>query len=111
MPRRAARGNCRGQGIGGISMWEKGLEIASRITHPVSLAAISVIISAYLFRLALNSKRRRAERMLYVGLGVVTLVGLAPLLAKTYLESQSLYRIRVQVLGLDGQPVSEAWLE
>lgn len=92
-------------------MWEKALEVASRLTHPISFAAFSLVVSAIVFRLVLKSKIRGAKQMLYAALvviTVITLLGLAPLLAITYLQSRGVYHVRILVVGLDRQPVSDA---
>jgi len=89
-------------------MWDKALELASRITHPISIAAFSLVVSAFLFTLALKRTGRGSSRKFYAVLAVIFLLGLAPLLASTYLQSRGVYRLRVEVLQPDGRPVSDA---
>lgn len=89
-------------------MWDKFLEIASRVTDPISLAALSLVFCAFLFWLARRSRNPRVARMFYLAVIVIAFVGLAPLLATTYLATRGVYHIRIQVLGLDGQPSSDA---
>jgi len=89
-------------------MWDKFLEIASRVTDPISVAALSLVFCAFLFWLARRSKHPLVARMFFVAVAAVAMVGLAPLLATTYLATHGVYHIRIQVLGLDGQPSSDA---
>lgn len=86
-------------------MWEKGLEIASRITHPVAVAAFAAVLAAYLFSIAI---KKRQSRIVWFLVAAILLLGLAPLLSSTYLQSRGLYRVRVFVLGTDKQPVDDA---
>jgi hypothetical protein len=86
-------------------MWEKALEIATRITHPVPAATFALVVAAYLFSIAIKKKQHRVVWLLAAA---ILLVGLAPLLSSTYLQSRGLYRVRVVVLGLDKQPVDDA---
>jgi hypothetical protein len=82
-------------------VWEKVLEIASRITHPVTVAAFAAVLGAYLFSMAIKKRQSRITWLLAV---VVLILGLAPLLSSTYLQSRGLYRVRVVVLGTDKLP-------
>jgi hypothetical protein len=86
-------------------VWEKVLEIASHITHPVPAAAFAVVLAAYLFSIAIKKKQSRVVWFLAVA---ILLLGLAPLLSSTYLQSRGLYRVRGVVLGTDKQPVDDA---
>jgi hypothetical protein len=88
-------------------MQEKALEMASRITHPVTVAAFALVFAAFAFGLALKARK---PRIAYVLALAIVLLGLAPLLASTFLQSKGVYRIRVVVLGLDSQPVQDAEL-
>jgi len=86
-------------------MWEKALEFASHITHPATVAVFAAVLAAFLFSLAIKKKQSRITWLLTA---VVLILGLAPLLSSTYLQSRGLYIVRVFVLGLDKQPVDDA---
>lgn len=86
-------------------MWEKALELASRITHPYSVAAFALVFAAMALLLALKAKKPRIAWLLAAA---VLVLGISPLLASTFLASRGIYRIRVVVLGTDGQPVNQA---
>jgi hypothetical protein len=86
-------------------MWEKALEIASHITHPGSIAVFTAVLAAYLTSLGIKKKESRVTLLLAI---VILVLGLAPLLSTTYLQSRGLYVIRVFVLGIDRQPVDGA---
>jgi hypothetical protein len=85
--------------------WEKALEIASRITHPGTITVFAAVLAAYLFSIA--TKKRQSPIMWFL-VAVVLILGLAPLLSSTYLQSRGLYLVRVFVLGTDKQPVDDA---
>ncbi len=86
-------------------MWDKALEIASHITHPVTVAALAAVLAAYLFSIAI---KKRQSRNTWLLAAVVLILGLAPLLSSTYLQSRGLYRVRVVVLGTDKLPDNDA---
>ncbi len=86
-------------------MWEKALEFASHITHPGTVALFAAVLAAYLFSIAI---KKRQSRITWFLVAVVLILGLAPLLLSTYLQSRGLYIVRVFVLGLDKQPVDDA---
>jgi hypothetical protein len=86
-------------------VWEKALEIASQITHPIPAAAFAAVLAAYLFSLAI---KKRHSRVTWLLAAVILLLGLAPLLSSTYLQSRGLYIVRVVVLGIDKQPVNDS---
>lgn len=86
-------------------MWEKALEIASHITHPGTVAVFGAVLAAYSFSLAIRKRQSRVTWFLVI---VILLLGLAPLLSSTYLQSRGLYIVRVFVLGIDKQPVDDA---
>jgi hypothetical protein len=85
--------------------WEKALEMASRITHPYSVAAFALVFAAIALLLALKAKKPRIAWLLAAALLVL---GISPLIASTFLASRGIYHIRVVVLGTDGQPVNQA---
>lgn len=86
-------------------MWGKALEMASHITHPVSVAAVALILAGYLFSMAI---KKRQSRITWFLVAVILLLGLAPLLSSAYLQSRGLYLVRVFVLGIDKQPIDDA---
>jgi hypothetical protein len=86
-------------------MWEKALELASRITHPYSVAAFGLVFAAMALLVALKAKKPRIAWLLAAALLVL---GISPLVASTFLASRGVYHIRVVVLGTDGQPVHQA---
>jgi hypothetical protein len=86
-------------------VWEKALEIASHITHPGTVALFAAVLAAYLFSIAI---KKRQSRITWLLAAVVLILGLAPLLSSTYLQSRGLYIVRVFVLGADKQPVDDA---
>lgn len=88
-------------------MWEKALELASRITHPYSVAAFALVFATMALLLAIRAKKQRIAWLLAAALLVL---GISPLVASTYLASRGIYRIRVVVLGTDRQPVNQAEL-
>lgn len=85
--------------------WDKALEFASHITHPVTVALFAAVLAAYLFSIAIKKKQSRVTWLLTV---VVLILGLGPLLSSTYLQSRGLYRVRVVVLGTDKLPDNDA---
>src|ERR1017187_5801881 len=88
-----------------MSMWEEALELASRITHPYSVAAFALVFAAMALLLALRAKKPRIAWLLAVALLVL---GISPLIASAFLASRGVYHIRVVVLGTDRQPVNQA---
>src|ERR1017187_7103528 len=90
-----------------MNMWEKALELASRITHPYSVAAFALVFAAMALLFALKAKKPRIAWLLAAAL---LALGIAPLVASTFLASRGVYHIRVVVLGSDGQPVRQAEL-
>jgi hypothetical protein len=86
-------------------MWEKALEIASHITHPGTIAVSTAVVAAYLFSIAIKKRQSRVPWLLA---SATLILGLAPLLSATYLQSRGLYIVRVFVLGADKQPVDNA---
>jgi hypothetical protein len=86
-------------------MQEQALKIASHITHPVTVAAFALVFASSAFALALRAKKPRIAWILAAG---IIILGLAPLVASTFLQSQGLYRVRVVVLGTDKLPDNDA---
>jgi hypothetical protein len=86
-------------------MWEKALESATRVTHPASVAAFALVFAAFILTLALRTKKTRLAWLLT---SAIIILGLAPLIASTFLQSRGMYRVRVVVLGIDQSPVDDA---
>lgn len=86
-------------------MWVKALELASRITHPVSAVAFALVFVVMALLVALKAKKQRIAWLLAAALLVL---GISPLVATTFLASRGVYHIRVVVLGADGLPVNQA---
>jgi hypothetical protein len=85
-------------------VWGKALEVASHITHPVAVAAVALVLAAYLFSIAI---KKRQSRVTWFLVAVILLLALAPLLSSAYLQSRGLYVVRVFVLGIDKQPIDD----
>jgi hypothetical protein len=83
---------------------DKALEVASHVTHPVALAALGLVVAAYLFSIAV---KKRQSRITWFLVAVVLLLGVTPLLSSAYLQSRGLYVVRVLVLGIDKQPIDD----
>jgi len=86
-------------------MQEKALELASHITHPVTVAAFALVFAAFALRLAL---RARKPQLAWILAAAIIVLGLAPLGASTFLQSRGVYRVRVVVLGPDQSPIEDA---
>lgn len=86
-------------------MPDRALEIASHITHPVTVSVFAAVIAAYLFGIAI---KKRQSRITWLLAAAVLFLGLAPLLSSTYLQSRGLYRVRTAVLGPDKMPDNDA---
>lgn len=84
--------------------WEKALELASRITHPYSVAVFTATLVVIVFLFSSKVKKP------YIAwpLVVLLVLGITPLLASTFLASRGVYHIRIVVLGRDGQPVNQS---
>jgi hypothetical protein len=85
-------------------MPEKALELATHITHPATVAAFTVVVAFVAFGLALHAKKTRVAWVLAI---TILMLGVAPLVAWTYLQSRGIYRIRIVVLALDNLPFSD----
>lgn len=85
-------------------MWDKALEFASKITNPNTIAVfVSVLIAAILVSL-----KAKNSRIMWTLAAALFALGISPLIAATFLASRGVYRIRIVILGTDGQPVSDA---
>jgi len=90
-------------------MWDKALEIASRVNHPISLAAVTcVLVAIGLFRV--TRARKSGGLLAAIALLILGSLGLAPLLTSTYVQARGIYHVRAIVLGADKVPVENAHL-
>lgn len=83
---------------------EHFLGIAARISTPWSLAAFA--IAAVLLVLRTRSKVQNMVRT--AAIVAVVMLGLVPIVAPLYLQSRTVYRVRVIVLDLNHSPVNDA---
>ena len=88
-------------------MLTKALQLAAQITHPVT-AAIFASVLALIALLALAKGKRKPPQIAWVLSTVIFLLGLSPLLASTYLDSQGIYRVRIEVFNPTKQAVRDA---
>jgi hypothetical protein len=86
-------------------VWEKALEIASHITHPVAVAAFAAALAAYPLSIVV---KKRQSKVAWFLVAAILLLGLAPLASSTYARSRGLYRVRVVVLGTNKLPDNDA---
>jgi hypothetical protein len=89
-------------------MWFKALEVASRLTLPIPVVAFALVFAAFIFWLALRSRRTTSLFWIFLvaSLSIVTL-GLAPLAASTYLAAHGIYRVSIEVIGPENQSVRD----
>jgi Carboxypeptidase regulatory-like domain len=85
----------------------KALQLASQITHPVTAAVFAAVL-ALLALVALARGKKKPPQIAWTLAVVIFLLGLAPLLSSTYLDSRGIYRVRVELLGPTGQSVHDA---
>ncbi len=83
-------------------MLEKALEFASRITDPITLTAFMAVFLGTSLVMVVKMKNRPVKWLL---VPVLSLTGLAPLAARTYLASRGIFRIAVVVLNDDNLPM------
>jgi Carboxypeptidase regulatory-like domain len=88
-------------------MLTKALQLATQITHPVT-AAIFAAVLALIALLTLAKGKKKPPGIAWLLATIIFLLGLSPLLASTYLDSRGIYRVRIEVLGTDSQPVHDA---
>lgn len=90
-------------------MWTKALEVASHLNAPIPVVAFALVFAALVFCQALRSRRNKGVFWSFlVASIVISMLGLAPLAASTYLQSRGVYRVSVEVLGPDKRRVSHA---
>ncbi|MGI8962584.1 MAG: hypothetical protein ACR2IV_23080 [Bryobacteraceae bacterium] len=85
--------------------WEKAVEIAAHVTHPVTVTAIAIIVAAFAFSL---EYRARKPRLAWLFASALLVLGLAPLAASTFLQTRGVYRVRVIVKSPDQQLTTDA---
>ncbi len=85
--------------------WDKALQVASQIHHRNAVAAVAVVVAAFVLTRTLKTKRSAVGIILAIG---IIILGVFPNVAFLTLANKGVYRIRITVLGTDGQPVNEA---
>ncbi|HYK34835.1 hypothetical protein [Alloacidobacterium sp.] len=88
-------------------MLTKALQLAAQITHPIT-AAIFAAVLALIALLALTKGKKKPPQTAWLLAIVIFLLGLSPLLASTYLDSQGIYRVRIEVFNPSKEPVHNA---
>lgn len=88
-------------------MLTKAIELATRITHPIT-AAIFAAVLALIALLTLAKGKKKPPRIAWLLALVILLLGLSPLLASTYLDSRGIYRVRIEVFNPAKEPVHDA---
>jgi hypothetical protein len=73
--------------------------------NPITASAFAGVFLGVALYLVVRSKNKPIVWLLAAGLIVV---GVAPLVASTFLASRGIYHVRVIVLGVDNQPVNDA---
>jgi hypothetical protein len=85
--------------------WEKMLEVAAHVTHPVAVTAIALVMAGFAFSLVYRARKPYLGGLLA---SAIVVLGLAPLAASTFLQTRGLYRVRVTVKSPDQQPITDA---
>jgi len=88
-------------------MFTKILELAAQITHPVT-AAIFAAVLALIALVSLAKGKKKPPQIAWVFAIIIFLLGLSPLLASTFLDSQGIYRVRIEVFNPAKEPVHDA---
>jgi hypothetical protein len=88
-------------------MLTKALELAAQITHPVT-AAIFAAVLALIALLVLTKGKKKPPQIAWTLSAIIFLLGLSPLLASTYLDSQGIYRVRIEVFNPAKEPAHDA---
>jgi hypothetical protein len=70
--------------------------------------AFAIVFTAFVFWLAVRSKGKAIAPLFFVVAPVIFVLGFAPLLTSTYLQSRGVYRIRLTVLDPNGVPTHDA---
>ena len=91
------------------SLFSKALNLALQVKDPNSAAVFALVIACVGFWVALKNRDKRTVLILGLvfGIGIIVL-GVLPLLAKTYMSTHGIYEIRIVVLGPDQIPVDHA---
>jgi hypothetical protein len=85
-------------------MSETMLEIASRITNPITASVFAAALLGGALYVAAKSKNKPVAWLLAAGLIVL---GIAPVTATTLLAMRGVYHIRLVVIGPDNQPLKK----
>ena len=89
-------------------MPDQALKIASHVPHPMLVAVIALVVAACVLLLLLRSKKLFLAVVSVVG---IVILGLAPLVASTFVRSRGVYRINVVVVRPDQSPADIAQLK
>jgi hypothetical protein len=91
-------------------MIEQMFNVAAKVENEWSLAAfaIAVLASVALFFLRRKQASEVVQRTLVAVIIAVVILAALPLIARTYIDTHGLYRIRVIVEDPQGMPVSDA---
>jgi hypothetical protein len=85
----------------------KALQLAAQITHPVTAAVFAAVL-ALVALITLAKGKKKPPQIAWILAIFIFLLGLSPLLASTYLDSQGIYRVRIEVLNSAKVPVHDA---
>jgi hypothetical protein len=88
-------------------MLSKALELAIQVTHPIAAAAFAAVLALICF-LALSKGKRKPPHIAWLLAVIIFLLGLAPLLSSTYLDSRGIYRVRIEVFGRSNETLQTA---
>jgi len=88
-------------------MLTKALQLAAQITHPIT-AAIFAAVLALIALLALTKGKKKPPNIAWLLAAIIFLLGLSPLLASTFLDSQGIYRVRIEVFNPAKESVHDA---
>ena len=83
------------------------LRLASRVGHPVAVAAFALLIAVFFLAVALRTKRLRLLSACVAAVGIIVL-GVAPFAASVFLQSRGVYHVRVLIVRPDQSPVEVA---
>ncbi len=88
-------------------MLTKALQLAAQVTHPVTAAVFAAVL-ALIALIALAKGKKKPPQIAWMLAAVIFLLGLSPLLASTYLDSQGIYRVRIEVFNPASEQVHDA---
>jgi hypothetical protein len=81
------------------------LKLAGHVGHPIVVAAFAVVIAASVFALALRAKRPVIGSIMAAG---IIVLGVAPFVASSFLQTRGVYHVQVVLLRPDQSPVDIA---